>query len=57
MGTEVLLSFLKELSTTDVRNVKSLLFFFNLTFKLYITVLVLPNIKMNLPQVYMCSPS
>ena len=26
-------------------------------FKLYITVLVLPNIKMNLPQVYMCSPS
>lgn len=25
MGTEVLLSFLKELSTTDVRNVKSLL--------------------------------
>ena len=30
------------------------LFFF---FKLYITVLVLPNIKMNPPQVYMCSPS
>ena len=29
-------------------------FFF---FKLYIIVLVLPNIKMNLPQVYMCSPS
>ena len=26
-------------------------------FKLYIIVLVLPNIKMNLPQVYMCSPS
>ena len=26
-------------------------------FKLYITVLVLPNIKMNPPQVYMCSPS
>ena len=25
--------------------------------KLYITVLVLPNIKMNPPQVYMCSPS
>ena len=25
-------------------------------FKLYITVLVLPNIKMNPPQVYMCSP-
>ena len=30
------------------------IFFF---FKLYITVLVLPNIKMNPPQVYMCSPS
>ena len=37
-----------------------LLFFFNFKFyfifKLYITVLVLPNIKMNPPQVYMCSP-
>ena len=32
-------------------------FFFNFIFKLYIIVLVLPNIKMNLPQVYMCSPS
>ena len=29
----------------------------NFIFKLYIIVLVLPNIKMNLPQVYMCSPS
>ena len=37
----------------------NLLFFFKFyfIFKLYITVLVLPNIKMNLPQVYMCSPS
>ena len=26
-------------------------------FKLYIIVLVLPNIKMNPPQVYMCSPN
>ena len=36
-----------------------LYFFFNfiLFFKLYIIVLVLPNIKMNPPQVYMCSPS
>ena len=35
------------------------LFFFNffLIFKLYIIVLVLPNIKMNPPQVDMCSPS
>ena len=38
-----------------------LFFFFFFTFyfifKLYILVLVLPNIKMNPPQVYMCSPS
>ena len=33
------------------------LFFLILFFKLYIIVLVLPNIKMNPPQVYMCSPS
>ena len=32
-------------------------FFFFFIFKLYIIVLVLPNIKMNPPQVYMCSPS
>ena len=32
-------------------------FKFYFIFKLYITVLVLPNIEMNLPQVYMCSPS
>ena len=31
--------------------------FFNFIFKLYKIVLVLPNIKMNPPQVYMCSPS
>ena len=41
---------------------KALLFFnlffkFYFIFKLYIIVLVLPNIKMNPPQVYMCSPS
>ena len=35
----------------------SFLIFFNFIFKLYIIVLVLPNIKMNPPQVYMCSPS
>ena len=29
---------------------------FYFVFKLYIIVLVLPNIKMNPPQVYMCSP-
>ena len=35
------------------------LFFFLISFifKLYIIVLVLPNIKMNPPQAYMCSPS
>ena len=32
-------------------------FFIFFIFKLYIIVLVLPNIKMNPPQVYMCSPS
>ena len=31
--------------------------FLNFIFKLYIIVLVLPNIKMNPPQVYMCSLS
>ena len=34
-----------------------ILFFFNFIFKLYNIVLVLPNIKMNPPQVYMCFPS
>ena len=34
--------------------ISNVFFFF---FKLYITVLVLPNNKMNQPQVYMCSPS
>ena len=33
------------------------LYFFYFIFKLYKIVLVLPNIKMNPPQVYMCSPS
>ena len=33
------------------------IFLFYFIFKLYIIVFVLPNIKMNLPQVYMCSPS
>ena len=33
-----------------------LFIFLNFIFKLYIIVLVLPNIKMNPPQVYMCSP-
>ena len=32
-------------------------FKFYFIFKLYKIVLVLPNIKMNAPQVYMCSPS
>ena len=32
-------------------------FKFYFIFKLYNIVLVLPNIEMNLPQVYMCSPS
>ena len=36
---------------------QGLIFFFYFIFKLYIIVLVLPNIKMNPPQVYVCSPS
>ena len=42
------------------RRIDAFVFFFfkfNFIFKLYIIVLVLPNIKMNPPQVYMCSPS
>ena len=35
----------------------SIFILFYFIFKLYIIVLVLPNIKMNPPQVYMCSPS
>ena len=35
----------------------SLCIFLNFIFKLYNIVLVLPNIEMNLPQVYLCSPS
>ena len=39
-------------------SLKWVIFFkFYFIFKLYIIVLVLPNIKMNPPQVYMCSPS
>ena len=34
-----------------------LVFLFYFIFKFYTIVLVLPNIKMNPPQVYMCSPS
>ena len=34
-----------------------LFFQFYFIFKIYIILLVLPNIKMNPPQVYMCSPS
>ena len=34
-----------------------IIFKFYFIFKLYNSVLVLPNIKMNPPQVYMCSPS
>ena len=36
---------------------KELMLCFIFIFKLYNIVLVLPNIEMNLPQVYLCSPS
>ena len=45
--------------TVVVQSLSLFFFFFALIdfiFKLYIIVLVLPNIKMNPPQVYMCSP-
>ena len=38
------------------RRIDALFFKFYFIFKLYIIVLVLPNIKMNPPQVYMCAP-
>ena len=37
--------------------VSQALFFFFFLFKLYNIVLVLPNIEMNPPQIYLCSPS
>ena len=43
------------MSKRNVTHFLKILFYF--IFKLYIIVLVLPNIKMNPPQVYMCSPS
>ena len=43
--------------SSSVKKKKSFFFKFYFIFKLYIIVLVLPNIKMNPPQVYMCSPS
>ena len=45
------------ISTFFLIYVHSSILFFNFIFKLYITVLDLPNIKMNPPQVYTCSPS
>ena len=38
-------------------SVRHFFFLIYFIFKLYIIVLVLPNIKMNPSQVYMCSPS
>ena len=46
------------ITSTCLNNLASFFFlYFFFIFKLYIIVLVLPNIKMNPPQVYMCSPS
>ena len=49
----------KDPSEEEMAIYSSVLFylFIYFIFKLYIIVLVLPNIKMNLPRVYMCSPS
>ena len=43
-------------TTTTKQNLHRDFILFYFIFKLYIIVLVLPNIKMNPPQVYMCSP-
>ena len=43
----------RDLTPADVLFFFSDFFFFYFIFKLYIIVLVLPNIKMNPPQVYM----
>ena len=43
--------------THQCEGAMAFIIFFNFIFKLYIIVLVLPNIKMNPSQVYMCSPS
>ena len=40
-----------------IASIKLIFLKFYFIFKLYNIVLVLPNIKMNPPQVYMCSPS
>ena len=61
--TEVIKEILKEMvdmaEKCGEKGFKICVFFLilNFIFKLYKIVLVLPNIKMNLPQVYMCSPS
>ena len=59
--TKYILLLWKNLKSTNIiffsDRILFYLFIFYFTFKLYIIVLVLPNIKMNLPQVYMCSPS
>ena len=44
-------------SACNAGNLNLILFFFYFIFKLCKIVLVLPNIEMNPPQVYMCSPS
>ena len=57
-SSDLILSSLWPFFFLALENLTLFIFFkFNFIFKLYIIVLVLPNIKMNLPQVYMCSPS
>ena len=52
-----ILEFSQEIPAHQAQALSEVFCFFFFFFKLYITVLVLPNIKMNPPQVYMCSPS
>ena len=44
-----------DFNVTEYEKFVDMVFYF--IFKLYNIVLVLPNIKMNPPQVYLCSPS
>ena len=47
----------KKFLTSNIHISLYFFYFFNFIFELYIIVLVLPNIEMSPPQVYLCSPS
>ena len=57
MNTNISVVYVQNVAAIFMEQNWKFFFLFYFIFKLYITVLVLPNIKMNPPQVYMCSPS